>query len=159
MMRRLWPFVVGSVALGLDAYVVAGLLPSVASSLGAWEATVGLGVAAFTGSYAVAGPLLAGRAGQRSRRSLVTALLVFTVANLATALSPTVGVFLGARVVAGAAAGVYSPLSSAVAAKLVGQERRGRAVALVLAGLAVGTVFGVAWLGMIVVGIVRGVLA
>ena len=143
MMRRLWPFVVGSVALGLDAYVVAGLLPSVASSLGAREATVGLGVAAFTGSYAVAGPLLAGRAGQRSRRSLVTALLVFTAANLATALSPTVGVFLGARVVAGAAAGVYSPLSSAVAAKLVGQERRGRAVALVLAGLAVGTVFGV----------------
>lgn len=143
MMRRLWPFVVGSVALGLDAYVVAGLLPSVASSLGAREATVGLGVAAFTGSYAVAGPLLAGRAGQRSRRSLVTALLVFTAANLATALSPTVGVFLGARVVAGAAASVYSPLSSAVAAKLVGQERRGRAVALVLAGLAVGTVFGV----------------
>ena len=143
MMRRLWPFVVGSVALGLDAYVVAGLLPSVASSLGAREATVGLGVAAFTGSYAVAGPLLAGRAGQRSRRSLVAALLVFTAANLATALSPTVGVFLGARVVAGAAAGVYSPLSSAVAAKLVGQERRGRAVALVLAGLAVGTVFGV----------------
>lgn len=143
MMRRLWPFVVGSVALGLDAYVVAGLLPSVASSLGAREATVGLGVAAFTGSYAVAGPLLAGRAGQRSRRSLITALLVFTAANLATALSPTVGVFLGARVVAGAAASVYSPLSSAVAAKLVGQERRGRAVALVLAGLAVGTVFGV----------------
>lgn len=143
MMRQLWPFVVGSVALGLDAYVVAGLLPAVASSLGAREATIGLGVAAFTGSYAVSGPLLAGRAGQRSRRSLVTALLVFTVANLATALAPTVGIFLAARVVAGAAAGVYSPLSSAVAAELVGQQRRGRALALVLAGLAVGTVFGV----------------
>lgn len=96
MMRRLWPFVLSSVALGLDAYVVAGLLPAVASSLGAREATVGLGVAAFTGSYAVSGPLLAGRAGQRSRRSLVVALLVFTMANLATALSPTVWVFLAA---------------------------------------------------------------
>lgn len=143
MMRRLWPFVLGSVALGLDAYVIAGLLPAVASSLDAREATVGLGVAAFTGSYAIAGPLLAGWAGQRSRRSLVTTLLIFTVANLATAVSPTVGVFLSARVVAGAAAGVYSPLSSAVAAELVGQEHRGRALALVLAGLAVGTVFGV----------------
>lgn len=143
MMRRLWPFVLGSVALGLDAYVIAGLLPAVASSLDAREATVGLGVAAFTGSYAIAGPLLAGWAGQRSRRSLVTTLLIFTVANLATAMSPTVGVFLSARVVAGAAAGVYSPLSSAVAAELVGQEHRGRALALVLAGLAVGTVFGV----------------
>lgn len=43
MMGRLWPFVVGSVALGLDAYVVAGLLPDIASSLDAREATVGLG--------------------------------------------------------------------------------------------------------------------
>ena len=142
-MRRLWPFVLGSVALGLDAYVVAGLLPAIAASLGTQEATVGLGVAAFTGVYAVVGPLLAGRAGQRSRRSLVIALLVFTLANLATALSPTIWVFLASRVVAGAAAGVYSPLSSAVAAELVGQERRGRALSLVLAGLAVGTVFGV----------------
>ena len=143
MIRRLWPFVLGSVALGLDAYVAAGLLPAIAASLGTQEATVGLGVAAFTGAYAVVGPLLAGRAGQRSRRSLVIALLVFTVANLATALSPTVWVFLVSRVVAGAAAGVYSPLSSAVAAEIVGPERRGRALALVLAGLAVGTVFGV----------------
>lgn len=143
MMHRLWPFVLGSVALGLDAYVVAGLLPFIAESLDAKEATVGLGVAAFTGSYAIVGPLLAGRAGQKSRGSLLASLLVFTVANLATALSPTVGFFLVARVAAGAAAGVYSPLSSAVAAELVGQQRRGRAVALVLAGLAVGTVFGV----------------
>lgn len=143
MMGRLWPFVVGSVALGLDAYVVAGLLPAIASSLDAREATVGLGVAAFTGSYAVAGPLLAGRAGQRSRQSLIVSLLVFNVANLVTALSPTVSVFLGARVVAGAAAGVYSPLSSAVAAEVAGKGRRGRALALVLAGLAIGTVFGV----------------
>lgn len=143
MMRRLWPFVLGSVALGLDAYVIAGLLPAIAAALGTQEATVGLGVAAFTGAYAVVGPLLAGKAGQRSRRSLVIALLVFTVANLATALSTTVWVFLASRVVAGAAAGVYSPLSSAVAAELVGKERRGRALAFVLAGLAVGTVFGV----------------
>lgn len=143
MMRRLWPFVLGSVALGLDAYVVAGLLPAIAAALGTPEATVGLGVAAFTGSYAVVGPLLAGKAGQQSRRSLIIALLVFTLANLATALSPTIWVFLASRVVAGAAAGVYSPLSSAVAAEIVGPERRGRALALVLAGLAVGTVFGV----------------
>ncbi|MGV0379705.1 MFS transporter [Corynebacterium lehmanniae] len=142
-MRRLWPFVLGSVALGLDAYVVAGLLPAIAAALGTPEATVGLGVAAFTGSYAVVGPLLAGKAGQQSRHSLIIALLVFTLANLATALSPTIWVFLASRVVAGAAAGVYSPLSSAVAAEIVGPERRGRALALVLAGLAVGTVFGV----------------
>ncbi|WCC80546.1 MFS transporter [Cutibacterium equinum] len=143
MIRRLWPFVMGSVALGLDAYVIAGLLPALAVSMGSREAVVGLGVAAFTGCYAIAGPLLAGQAGLNSRRSLVGALAVFTLANLATAVSTTVAVFLVARAVAGAAAGVYSPLSSAVAATLVGPQNRGRALSLVLSGLAVGTVFGV----------------
>lgn len=143
MIGRLWPFVMGSVALGLDAYVIAGLLPAIAASLGSTEAVVGWGVAAFTGPYAITGPVLAGRAGRRSRRSLVVALALFTAANLATMAAPGVVTFLMARAVAGAAAGVYSPLSSAVAAALVGGEQRGRALALVLAGLAVGTVFGV----------------
>ena len=143
MIRRLWPFIMGSVALGLDAYVIAGLLPAISTSLASREATVGLGVAAFTGAYALVGPVLAGSAGRHPSRSLAIALTIFTVANIATALSPTVWVFLVARVVAGAAAGVYSPLSSAIAAALVGAEQRGRALSLVLAGLAGGTVFGV----------------
>lgn len=143
MIRRLWPFVVGSIALGLDAYMIAGLLPALAVSMGSREAVVGLGVAAFTGSYAIAGPLLAGRAGRNSRRSLIVALAVFTLANLVTAFSTAVAPFLAARAVAGAAAGVYSPLSSAVAASLAGPEDRGKALSLVLSGLAIGTVFGV----------------
>lgn len=143
MLRSLWPFIIGSVALGLDAYVIAGLLPSIASDLHTSESIVGLGVTAFTGAYAVAGPLLAGHAGRDSGRYLAIALAVFAVGNLVTVLAPTVGVFIVARVIAGAAAGVYSPLSSAVAAHLVEPERRGRALSLVLAGLATGSVFGV----------------
>lgn len=169
MIRRLWPFVMGNVALGLDAYVIAGLLPAISMSLGSREATVGLGVAAFTGAYALVGPVLAGNAGRHPSRSLAIGLTIFTVANIATALSPTVWVFLGARLVAGAAAGVYSPLSSAVAAALVGAEQRGRALSLVLAGLAAGTVFGVpvglmlagrwGWRAAIALIVVTGVLA
>lgn len=143
MTRALWPFVLGGVALGLDAYVIAGLLPAIARSLGSTEAIVGLGVAAFTGAYAVVGPILAGAAGRRPSRSLTIALTVFTAANLTTTLAPHVWLFLVSRLVAGAAAGVYSPLSSAVAAALVGPDQRGRALSLVLAGLAVGTVLGV----------------
>lgn len=142
-MRRLWPFMMGSVALGLDAYVIAGLLPAIAASLNAREASIGLGVAAFTGSYALIGPILAGRAGRASRRSLIGALIVFSVANIVTMSCSSVTIFLASRALAGAAAGIYSPLSSAVATGLVGVERRGRALALILSGLAIGTVFGV----------------
>lgn len=143
MIRRLWPYVLGSVALGLDAYVIAGLLPVIASDMGSSAGAVGIGVAAFTAAYAICGPLLAGAAGRTASRSLLVALTVFALANLGSAFAPGIGTFIVTRLVAGAAAGVYSPLSSAVAASSVGAERKGRALALVLAGLACGTVFGV----------------
>lgn len=143
MINRLWPYVLGSVALGLDAYVIAGMLPTIAADLGSSPGQVGLGVAAFTGAYAVTGPLLAGVAGRRASRSLLLALGLFVGANLASALASSVAVFIATRLLAGAAAGIYSPLSSAVAAASVEAERKGRALSLVLAGLACGTVFGV----------------
>ncbi|CAM3849284.1 MFS transporter [Nocardiopsis tropica] len=149
MARTLWPFIIGSVALGLDAYVIAGLLPAIASDLHTTQSLVGLGVTAFTGAYAISGPLLAGHAGRNSGRNLTIALAVFAVGNLLTLLAPTIAVFIAARIIAGAAAGVYSPLSSAVAAHLVAPERRGRALSLVLAGMATGSVFGVP-LGLLV---------
>ena len=149
MVRALWPFIIGSVALGLDAYVIAGLLPTIAADLHTTQSLVGLGVTAFTGAYAVSGPLLAGHAGRDSGRNLTIALAVFAAGNLLTVLAPTIAVFIVARVIAGAAAGVYSPLSSAVAAHLVAPERRGRALSLVLAGMATGSVFGVP-LGLLV---------
>ena len=106
MIGRLWPFIIGGVALGLDAYMIAGLLPAIAENLAATEGVTGLGVTAFTGAYAIAGPLLAGAAGRRSKRGLAIALSMFTVGNLVTAGAPTIVVFLIARVIAGAAAGV-----------------------------------------------------
>lgn len=152
MIVRLWPFVLGNVALGIDAYVIAGLLPAVADDLGSAGSAVGLGVTAFTGAYALAGPLLAGTAGRHAGCGLGIALLVFTFGNLLTAAAPGVALFLVARVIAGAAAGAYSPLATAVAAASVPAESHGRALGLVLAGLATGTVFGVPlglWLGQI----------
>lgn len=143
MIGRLWPYFVGTVALGLDAYVIAGMLPKIASDLGSSSGTVGLGVAAFTAAYAISGPVLAGVAGRRAARSLLLALSLFVASNIISALATTVAIFIASRLLAGAAAGVYSPLSSAVAAHSVSADRRGRALSLILAGLACGTVFGV----------------
>lgn len=143
MITKLWPYVLGSVVLGLDAYVIAGLLPTIATDLDATAGMVGIGVAGFTAAYAVVGPILAGAAGRSASRSLFLALVVFVIANIGSAFAVSVGLFIFSRVVAGAAAGIFSPLSSSVAAASVPAERRGRALSLVLAGLACGTVFGV----------------
>ncbi|MEU7258984.1 MFS transporter [Streptomyces rimosus] len=143
-MRKVWLLALGAFALGLDAYVMAGLLPVVAGDLRASVSLVGQMVTVFTLAYAVAAPLVAGlMAGVRPRVVIVVALGVFTVGNAVTALAPSLGALLAARVVAGAGAGVYAALSTAAASALVPGERRGRALALVMGGMSTGTVLGV----------------
>ncbi|MFE0102816.1 MFS transporter [Streptomyces sp. NPDC059009] len=143
-MRKIWLLMLGAFTLGLDAYVMAGLLPSVADDLGTTVSLAGQMVTVFTLAYAVSAPLVAGlMSGVRPRALLIAALAVFALGNALTALAPNVGVLLGARVVAGAGAGVYSALSTATAAALAPGERRGRALALVMGGMSTGTVLGV----------------
>ncbi|RSO05911.1 MFS transporter [Streptomyces sp. WAC 06783] len=143
-MGKVWLLALGAFALGLDAYVMAGLLPVVAGDLRASVSLVGQMVTVFTLAYAVAAPLVAGlMAGVRPRVVIVVALGVFTVGNAVTALAPSLGALLAARVVAGAGAGVYAALSTAAASALVPGERRGRALALVMGGMSTGTVLGV----------------
>ncbi|WP_462418846.1 MFS transporter [Kytococcus sp. Marseille-QA3725] len=150
MIRRLWPLVVAAVALGIDAYVLAGVLPQIATSLNTTAAVVGLGVTAFTAAYAVSGPFLSRRLTQHgTARALVIALGVFTLGNLLTTLTPSVELFLASRVVAGAGAGVLTSVATATAAAMVTAAERGRAMAWVTFGLSTGTVAGVP-VGMLV---------
>ncbi|MEU6992401.1 MFS transporter [Streptomyces sp. NPDC046465] len=143
-MRKVWLLMLGAFTLGLDAYVMAGLLPVVAEDLGTTVSLAGQMVTVFTLAYAVSAPLVAGMAsGVRPRALIIGALGVFTLGNALTALAPGLAVLLLSRAVAGAGAGVYSALSTAAAAALVPRERRGRALALVMGGMSSGTVLGV----------------
>ncbi|MFF7459092.1 MFS transporter [Kitasatospora sp. NPDC008115] len=150
MIGKIWPLVVAAVSLGIDAYVLAGVLPDMADSLAATAGAIGLGVTAFTAAYAAAGPFLSRvLAGRSTRTALLVALGAFNLGNLATALAPTLGVFLASRVVAGAGAGVLTAVATATAGALVADHERGRAMALVTFGLSTGTVAGVP-LGMLI---------
>lgn len=144
MIRLLWPLMLGAFALGLDAFVLAGLLPGMAHGLHTSQALVGLGVAIFTAAYAISAPLLASFTGGRStRKVLLVGLGLFTLGNLATSIAPSLSLLLIARLIAGIGAGSYSPLAAASAANMVPTGQRGQALGLVLAGLSMGTAFGV----------------
>jgi predicted MFS family arabinose efflux permease len=147
---KVWPLALAGVSLGIDAYVLAGVLPDMADSLATTAGAVGLGVTAFTAAYAAAGPLLSRVLVDRSTRTaLLVALGMFNLGNLATALAPALGVFLASRVLAGAGAGVLTAVATATAGALVAEHERGRAMALVTFGLSLGTVAGVP-LGMLI---------
>ncbi|WP_223767042.1 MFS transporter [Streptomyces huiliensis] len=134
----------GTFALGVDAYVMAGLLPLVSADLRISASSAGQMVTVFTLCYALGGPVFATLLAARPAKVVLgVALVVFTVGNALTAVATSLWVLLIARAVAGVGAGVYSPVAAATAAGLTAPERRGRALATVMGGLSIGTVIGV----------------
>ncbi|MFF9086042.1 MFS transporter [Streptomyces sp. NPDC014991] len=126
----------GTFAVGTDAFVIAGLLPDISRSLHVDTAAAGQLVSVFAIAYALLSPVLAALTGNWSRRRvLVTALAVFAVGNVVTALAPGYPLVLASRVVAAAGAAMFTPNAGATAAAIAGDERRGRAIAIVTVGL------------------------
>lgn len=79
-MRKLLPLVLGAFALGMDAYVVAGLMPAIGAGLRVSTFAIGLLVTAFTLAYALLSPIGAALgAALPARVVLLGALGVFTV--------------------------------------------------------------------------------
>lgn len=143
MDRRLLVLALGMFAIGTDSFVIAGILPMVAKSLNVTVAVSGQMVTLFALSYAVLSPVVAAFAARRPRKQLLLAALgVFVIANVLTAVAPTLELLLASRMIAGLGAAMFSPTATAVAASLVPAEQRGRALAIVIAGLSSATALG-----------------
>lgn len=143
-LRPIAVLAVGSFAMGTDSFVLAGILPNIAGGLHVSTAAAGQTITVFALTYALSAPLLAGVTGALPRKALMLAALgMFVLANLSSAAAPTLALLLAARVAAGLGAALYTPTASAAATALAEPARRGRALAIVLGGLTVGTVVGV----------------
>ena len=121
-----------------------GLLPQLRAEFGITEAQVGLLITVFAGTVVVAtAPLTHLTRALPRKRLLIGLLAVFAVANLVAALAPSYAVLIVARVIGGAAHGVFWAVVSPYAARLVTPERLASAVAIATSGATVATVAGV----------------
>ena len=134
----------GTFAIGTDAFIIGGILPEIARDLSASIGKTGLVVSVFSLSYALGSPIISALSA-RWRRStvMVGGLTVFSVANLLSALSPTMACLLATRVVAALAAGLVAPASYALASTLGSYDNRGETLAIVAAGFTSAIVVGV----------------
>jgi DHA1 family inner membrane transport protein len=134
----------GSFALGTDSFVVAGILPQIAAGLRVSPGSAGQVVTAFALTYAVAAPFLATATGKAARKPLMAiALSIFIAADLGAAAAPSLLLLLVTQIASAVGAAMFTPTASAAAAALSGPARRGRALSVILGGLALGTVCGV----------------
>ena len=134
---------VGAFALGMASYVTAGLMPLIASAFSISLAMAAQLVTAFTLAYGLGSPLVVALLPARAQRTgLLLALAVFVLANGASALAPGFASLLAWRAMAGIGAGVYLALGIA-AAGVSAPQQRGKAIGVIMGGMAGGTVLGV----------------
>lgn len=131
-------------SMGIDGYVLAGLLPQISDDLQVTPAAAGQLMAAFAFTSAVAGPVLGALTGGWERKStIVGALAVFIVGNLLVAIAPTYAIAMTGRVVSAIGGALLNAVISAYVIARTPPERRGRALSIVLGGWLTATALGV----------------
>ncbi len=153
-MKPNWPLIalaVGAFGIGTTEFAPMGLLPVIASGLKVSIPQAGLLVSGYALGVLLGAPLLTLPTGHVNRKVLLVALMaLFTVGNLMSALAPTYGILLAARIVTSLCHGSFFGVGSVVAGKLVGPGRQASAVAAMFSGLTIANIGGVplaTWVG------------
>ena len=134
----------GTFATGTESFMIAPLLPDLASDLSVSVTTAGLLITVFALTYAISSPILTALTGGVDRFwLLVFSMSGFAVANFIAYTAPGYGALMIARILLAVAAGLYVPNANALAGALVAPEKRGRALAIVTGGTTIAIAFGV----------------
>ena len=135
---------VGGFGIGLTEFLIAGLLPQVASSFGVSEAAAGGLISGYALSVAIGAIVLTAATARLPRKGVLVGLVaLFVVGNLLSAVAPTYPVMLLGRILAALCHGSFFGIGSLVARSLVAPEKKSRAVAFMFGGLTLANVLGV----------------
>jgi len=131
-------------ALGTSEFMIAGLLPEIATDLAVTIPQAGYLISAFAVGMIVGAPTMAVLTLRMPRRiTLVAALVVVVAGQVAGALAQDYAVMLTARIVTAVAMGAFWAVAAVVTVSSVGPRDRARALSVLLAGLTVSNVAGI----------------
>ncbi|GGZ64300.1 MFS transporter [Streptomyces bluensis] len=134
---------VGTFVLGIDGFVLPGLLPEISSDLSVSVAAAGQLTTAFGIAYAVGSPITATLTGRMDRRVVIcTGMVVFLLGMVLQAAGPTYGVVMTGQIVAALGAAAFQANAFAVAGVLAPPDRRSRAFGMIAAGVSLAAVLG-----------------
>jgi predicted MFS family arabinose efflux permease len=142
--RRAFLLALGTFAIGTDAFIIAGVLPEISTSLSSSVGATGLVVSVFSLAYAVGSPVVSSLSARWMRSTvLIGGLGVSALANLLSAASPTLVTLLASRILAALSAGLVAPASYALASTFGAARNRGKNLAVIAAGFTSAMVLGV----------------
>ncbi|WP_344250403.1 MFS transporter [Isoptericola hypogeus] len=134
----------GTFLMLTSEFVVAGILPEIATDLQVTLAQAGSFITVFAIGMIVGAPLMTMLTRRLSKRlTLMLALVVFVAGHIVVALGSDFTLLLGARFVTALATGAFWAVSAVVASRAAGPSLGSRAVGVVGAGGSLATVLGV----------------
>lgn len=134
----------GVFLMGTTEFIVAGILPEIADSIGIGVADAGLMITVFAIGMIVGTPLMAIATLKLQRRlALSLSLVVFAIGHVVVALTSSFPLILALRFVTALATGAFWAVAAVVAAKAAGQQLSSRALGIVLGGGMLANVVGV----------------
>jgi DHA1 family inner membrane transport protein len=144
MPLALWALTLSAFAIGTTEFVIVGLIPTIAASLGVSVPSAGLLVSLYALGVAIGAPVLTALTGRVPRKQLLLGLMaLFTLGNLLAWMAPGYATLMAARVLTGLAHGVFFSIGSTIATGLVPKQKAASAIALMFSGLTVALVTGV----------------
>lgn len=135
---------VGGFGIGTTEFAMMGLLPNVAEGVGVSIPDAGHVISAYALGVVIGAPLLVAVSAKWPRKTLALFLMgLFTLGNLSSFFAQDFTSLMVTRFIAGLPHGAYFGVAAVLAASLVAPTKRGRAIAMVMMGLAVANVLGV----------------
>jgi predicted MFS family arabinose efflux permease len=140
---RLGILAAGLFVVGTNAFVIAGVLPHIAQTLGVSPSAVSYSITFYALVVAVASPVVSITLARVSRTRLMAGGLVLISAGTAlAALAPSLELFNAGRVVAALGGAALVPAATAAAPAMMPAAQRGRALAIAGLGFTLATAVG-----------------
>ncbi|MEU4440285.1 Cmx/CmrA family chloramphenicol efflux MFS transporter [Micromonospora chalcea] len=131
-------------AMGTSEFMLAGLVPDIATSLDVSVGSAGLLTSAFAVGMIVGSPLMAAFARRwPARTTLLGFVVIFTLCHVVAATTPSFSVLFATRVLAAVANAGFLAVALTTATGLVAPNQKGRALAALLSGTTIAVVAGV----------------
>lgn len=130
--------------MGTSEFMLAGLLPAIATELDVSIGTAGLLTSAFAVGMLIGAPVVAAFARRWPPRfTLVACLLVFAGSHAIGAVTPVFSLLLLTRVLSALANAGFLAVALSTATTLVPPNQKGRALSILLSGTTIATIAGV----------------
>lgn len=143
MKKSLVALAFGTLALGIAEFVMMGILPDVARSLGVSIPEAGHLISAYAIGVCCGAPMLVVVHKYPLKNILLCLACVILLGSTLAALSVNYWMLLAARFISGLPHGAYFGVASIVAVRLADERHKTGAVSIMVAGMTVANLFGV----------------